>query len=165
MLFLLQGMHQLLVTNAERLSAQLNVWTNMNEQMLLQENFRVYPDLNKQPKCPEMYQLQLSVKYFSKKVIREKIKVTIWCNLKVNSVHKRRTVDIFTVNHDKSCSRASASTVVWRLIYINHNDVARWHATCSTQLALLSLLQQILHCNDQKQYNPNHFFYFPNSLN
>lgn len=41
MLFLLQGMHRLLVTNAERLSAQLNVWTNMNEQMLLQENFRV----------------------------------------------------------------------------------------------------------------------------
>lgn len=66
----LQGIYELLVTNAERLSAQLNVWTNMNEQMPLQENFRVYPDLNKQPKCPEMYQLQLSVKYFSKKVIR-----------------------------------------------------------------------------------------------
>lgn len=63
-----------MVKNAEKLSAQLNVWTNMNEQMLLQKNFSVYPDLNKQPKCPEMYQLQLSVKYFSKKGIGEKNK-------------------------------------------------------------------------------------------
>lgn len=69
---LLQGIYKLLVTKAEMLSAQLNVWTNMNEQMLSQENVHVYPDLNKQPKCPEMDQLQLSVKYFSKKVIREK---------------------------------------------------------------------------------------------
>lgn len=147
-----------MVKNAEKLSAQLNVWTNMNEQMLLQKNFCVYPDLNKQPKCPEMYQLQLSVKYFSKKGIGKKIKVTIWCNLKVNSVHKHITVDIFTFNNDKSCSRTRVSAAVWRQIYIKLSDVARWHATCSTQLGPWSSLQQIQHCTEQKQQNPNHFF-------
>lgn len=150
MLLLLQGIYQLLVTNAERLSAQLNVWINMNKQMLSEENLRVYLDLNKQPKCPEMHQLQLSVKHFSKKVIRvNKIKVTIWCNLKVNSVHKHITVDIFTFTNDKSCSRACVSAVVWR---------QWWHATCSTQLGHLSRLQQILHCTEQKQYNAHHYF-------
>lgn len=138
MLLLLQGICQLLVTNVERLSAQLDVWTNTNEQMLSEENLRVYLDLNKQPKCPEIHQLQLSVKHFSKKVIRgKKIKVTIWCNLKLNSVHKHIAVDIFTFSNDKSCSRP-------------RGDVAWWHATSSTQLGHLSHLQQILHCTEQK---------------
>lgn len=83
MLLLLQGICQLLVTNAERLSAQLNVWTNTNKQMLSEENLRVYLDLNKQPKCPEIHQLQLSVKYFSKNFIRGKNKGHNMMQLKV----------------------------------------------------------------------------------
>lgn len=61
---------KLLVTNAEMLSAQPDVWTNMNAQMQLQKNFHVFPDLNKQSKCPEMPHWQLSVKYLSKNLIR-----------------------------------------------------------------------------------------------
>lgn len=44
------------------LSAQHDLQTNLNKQMQLQENSSFYPDLNKQPKCPEMYHRQLSVK-------------------------------------------------------------------------------------------------------
>lgn len=40
---------KLLVTNAEMLSAQPTVWTNMNKQKQLKEDYHVFPDLNKQP--------------------------------------------------------------------------------------------------------------------